>query len=441
MTDLALVELFQGRADDALKRLEEGIRTCPTYRPAFHNTLATLLQQGRLRGGQLEEIQRHIIRHWKEAEWVPEYRAILNMPTFLNIEFVRGKCNLRCRMCQGTQNATSPRVLSYLEPDRFRQILDCAPTIHGITLSSGDSDPLLHPHIDEIIEVARDRNVMIDFYTNGHALTPKTARLIVDSQVVSMVNFSLDAATAETYRRIRGADFSRAVGKLEMLGSMKREADAKLPSVACSFVAMEDNIHELPDYARMVIERGAVRVTVGDLIGWMKDEDGGNRPATDHPDCGRYLSEAQAITRDAGVVFSVSDRLLASMRSDVEGPSDACESDSAAHASSGRKLACCGWINGVWVHMDGRYSPCCTVCHVADMGSATEGPLLGNEKFLRVKDLLRSGRVFERCLQQRGCEYIAQQRAAGKEIGVITREELGPLWRDPAEETVALAAP
>ncbi len=75
------------------------------------------------------------------------------MPKFLNLEFVKGKCNLKCRMCIGTNAPGHPNTLTYMKPDDFRRTLAAAPTISAVTLSSGDSDPLLHPKFDEIIDL------------------------------------------------------------------------------------------------------------------------------------------------------------------------------------------------------------------------------------------------------------------------------------------------
>ncbi len=428
LSDLAVVEAACGRLEPALDKLQDAVKACPDSQTAFHNLIATLLQHRLFKSDNFDAISRHMTHYWDTCEWLSQYRRLINMPTFLNLEFVRGKCNLRCRMCTGIHAEDHPKQLSYVSVDEFRTILAAAPTITGVTLSSGDSDPLLHPGFDRIVEAARDADVLLDLYTNGHALSARTCRKIVETQAVSMINFSIDAATPETYRKIRGADLGRLIRKIEMLGAMKAEGGGARPMIEVSLTAMADTIQELPGFVRLGARLGAERVFVGDLIGWL-DDDGPNRVATEHPQCFEFVAEAQRLASEADVDLVLPERLLA----DAHAPGD-------APPAGSRRLTVCGWISGVWVCQDGRLDPCCTVHGVADMGNIHDGPILENDKYARVKDLLRSGKVFERCLEQRGCEYIQQRRAEGTTPDVISREELGDLHPDAMASTPERAA-
>ncbi len=423
LSDVGLLEAIHGRLDTGVGKIRTAMALNPDHRPAFHNLLVALLHHHQLRGQNLTEAQKYLLEHFTEHPWMRQYGWLLNMPTFINFEFVRGRCNLRCRMCISSHAKEGPRELEALSADSFAKALSAAPTIGGLTLSSGDSDPLLHPEFESILETATKHQVGMDLYTNGHALTARLARRFVESRCVGMMNFSLDAATPETYRRIRGASLDRVRSKIEMLRSMREEVGTHRPSFSFNFVAMADNIEELPDFVRMAKRLGAARVCVGDLIGWLgSDEE--NRVATENPRWRASVAQARAVAEEEQIALVLPARLTEESEPSHDEPE-----------TPRKEIEVCGWITGVWIRMKGDLEPCCSVHRVADMGSVHDGALWANPKYNQVKDLLRQGKVFPACLRARGCEFVQQCRARGEEPPVITREELGPLWLDEKGET------
>ncbi len=449
MSDLACALLRCGQAEPAKKALDEALRLAPASVFAFHNMTALLLQHGQLKGPNLQVIISHLLRLDGSAEWTDAYRPVTWLPTFLNLEFVKGKCNLKCRMCIGTNAPGHPDRLSYMTPQDFRRALEAAPTIRAVTLSSGNSDPLLHPKLDEIIDAAREHGVLLDIFTNGLPLGERTCRRIVESSAVGMINFSIDAATAETYRRIRGGNFERLHRNLRMLGDMKSQSGRELPLLSLSFVAMADNIEELPAFVEMGVTHGARRVFVEDLLGWLSDH-GGNRPATDNPRCHEYVREARRLADEAGLSLQLPERLRnleprAARASSPGTPAEPGALDVLETAQFTEKepqrgsYRCCSWLNGVWVDEDGTLQPCCMVHGAADMGSTADGPLHANSKYNRVKSLLDEGKVFRQCAGKTMCGYVQQQKAQGRDLRFITREDLGELDRSsPRDARVSL---
>ncbi len=451
LSDLAIAQLATGQAEAGFGNLQDALNVDPGNLYAVHNLSSALWEKGQLFGKNLLSLQSHVLRHSAEHSALRGYRCLLYMPRWLNLEFVLGKCNLKCRMCLGLQSPNYPNKLTYLSADDFEAMLVAAPTVRSITLSSGDSDPLLHPDIDRIIAIARDRGTRLDIFTNGLPLGVRTCRGIVESRTVNMINFSIDAATPETYRAIRGADLDRVIRKIEMLQDMKHELEAAGPMVSMSFVAMADNIPELPAFARLAKRLGANRVFVEDVIGWENGE-GGNFLATDDPDWARYVDEARAELADGSVQFDLPERLRsgaapasASARTDdtvadaasdttaMSAESDAGSGGSPAAGDSTGRLGCCGWLDAVYVNRDGRLDPCCLVHGVADLGNIHDGPLHKNEKYARVKDLLLTGKVFRRCAGQRMCQYVQQQETDGKPLRFIEPDELDGLLLESQE--------
>lgn len=447
LCDWAGTQIIRKDLDAAVATLQDALNACPENRRAFHNLVGTLLSRRMLRGNAFTSILKFMAQNMTSIAWLDEYRAISMMPFFVNLEVIRGKCNLKCRMCLGTNSPNHPNKLDYMPADEFRKILAAAPTINGITLSSGDSDPLLHPQFSELIEISREFGTQLDLFTNGHPLSPRTARQMVESGVVQMVNFSIDAATQETYERIRGDDLARLRGKIDMLAVLKRELGKKHPWFSFSFVAMRDNIHELPDFVSMAQSHGAQRVFVEDLIGWDANANG-NVVATDHPQWRELVAEARSRAAQAGIRLTLPERFIHGMESGSESggtTGSACtksksglgaiqEQASAPPAATNAeslKLQACSWLNGVMVGRAGRLDPCCLLQNVADMGSVNDGPLHLNSKYTHVKRLLAEGKVFEGCANQRMCQFVQQQHALGVPLRIISREELGDSYVPP----------
>ncbi len=428
MSDFGVAMASTGIAEDAIEVFKQALALHPANRRALHNTAATMLKLRRFHPANRRWLIEHCDSIERDAPWIAHYRPLLWAPTFLNLEYVKGKCNLKCRMCVGVNADAHPNKLTWLSPDDFRAAIRSAP-IHSVTLSSGDSDPLLHPQFEEILTIAKENGVYIDLFTNGLPLSEKRGAAIVESGIVNTINFSIDAATSETYANIRGGDFDRVRQNLMMLARMKQEQDAPRPKISCSFVAMADNIEELPRFVEMAAEAGAYRVFVEDLLGWLT-ESHGNHPATDNPNWQHAVTQAQrAAMRFQGLELSLPVRLRDPSASaeqpadehDIAGALAAKETD----AAPAHEHRCCSWLNGVWVNEDGALHPCCMIRNVADMGSVADGPVYTNEKHNRTKEVLSSGKVFRACASKTMCAYVQQQKERGIPLRFITDEDLG----------------
>ena len=162
LCDLAVLKLAEGDLDQAVKQMESVINFHCLSQHAFHNYVAILLAHGQLRGAILDTLQRLLVQHWHAQPWMHRYRKVLLAPRFLNLEFVSGKCNLKCRMCVAGHGKTEPGRLSYMTCEDFGGMLAAVPTVGGLTLSSGDSEPLLHPEFEQIVDLVTQHHVATD---------------------------------------------------------------------------------------------------------------------------------------------------------------------------------------------------------------------------------------------------------------------------------------
>lgn len=91
------------------------------------------------------------------------------------------------------------------------------------------------------------------FTTNGQLLVENRRRQLLGRNIEMYV--SIDAATAEGYRRYRNDRFDKIIENLRLLCAEKRQHD-NLPRVIASFIAMRSNIDELEPYIRLMKDVG-----------------------------------------------------------------------------------------------------------------------------------------------------------------------------------------
>ncbi len=113
-------------------------------------------------------------------------------------------CNLRCRHCwvapKYQEEGTSYPVLDL---DLFNRIIEQAKPLGLACVKLTGGEPLLHPQIQDILELIRAEDLQLTMETNGILCSPELAREIVACRDAS-VSVSLDGANPETHEWVRG---------------------------------------------------------------------------------------------------------------------------------------------------------------------------------------------------------------------------------------------
>jgi SynChlorMet cassette radical SAM/SPASM protein ScmF len=153
-------------------------------------------------------------------------------------------CNLRCRHCWispafQAENTAHPA----LEMELFRSIIAQAKPLGLSIVKLTGGEPLIHPHIHEIIKEVRQQELRLTVETNGVCCTPELAQEIKDCKN-PFVSVSLDGATAEIHEWVRGVPgcFDAAVQGIRnlvkaglspqiIMSVMTRNKDQMLPVV------------------------------------------------------------------------------------------------------------------------------------------------------------------------------------------------------------------
>ena len=180
-----------------------------------------------------------------------EHKIQTSYPTTVVLELVN-RCDLECVMCyQGFRNDAIKFTVDDVMLDK---IFDDFKKNKLSALMLTASEPLLYKNFDKVLERAKEAEIMdIFIFTNGNLLNEKNSNLILNSGVTRLF-VSIDAATEETYNKIRVPVSKRLLNskRLEKLEenvknfvNMKKKLNKKLPLTRVSFVALSENSHEV----------------------------------------------------------------------------------------------------------------------------------------------------------------------------------------------------
>lgn len=124
-------------------------------------------------------------------------------------------------------------------------------------------EPLLHPRFKEILELSRRHGKFMEISTNGQAFTCRTIEALVGKHVYLYV--SLDAATRETYARIRNDNWDKIIPNLELL-NQERKKEGNFPKIFMVFMPMHVNENDLEAYFQLCRKVEADSVILRPLI-------------------------------------------------------------------------------------------------------------------------------------------------------------------------------
>jgi MoaA/NifB/PqqE/SkfB family radical SAM enzyme len=204
-----------------------------------------------------------------------------------------------------------PESSADLSPEAARALLEQLPTVRRVVLH-GIGEPTLNPRLPELVAVVKERGAYALFNTNALLLRGRLLSRLIESGL-DEVRISVDAATPDTYRRVRGQDlFGRVIANAAAMERAKREAGSQTPRVSLWMTGMNTNIRELPDLVRLAAGSGISEVYVQRLV-----YSGRNLAHEEEAIFGRLdeaairgLDEAERVARKLGVTLRGSSEAL-----------------------------------------------------------------------------------------------------------------------------------
>ncbi|MDH5216116.1 MAG: radical SAM protein [Gammaproteobacteria bacterium] len=174
-----------------------------------------------------------------------ESDACRSFPGYVMFDLTN-KCNATCQHCPHAVGFPGDEKTEYLDIEYFKKAIDeCVGRNVGFIRITADGEPLLHPQVWDLLSYGALKNVApIGLTTNGSALNKQNVEKLLSSNIF-MVDISLDAATDQTFRKVRvGLSYEKVHQNIEFLLKRRVETGSKL-KVMVSFVKQHDNIDEV----------------------------------------------------------------------------------------------------------------------------------------------------------------------------------------------------
>jgi len=118
-------------------------------------------------------------------------------------------CNFKCNFCAiQCKDEKLPFKKQFMDPELFKKIIDdlkAFPQKLKVLRINGQGEPLLNPHICEMIQYAKESHVAdyIEMITNGSKLNPTLNRQLIDAGI-DRIRISIEALDPEGYESITG---------------------------------------------------------------------------------------------------------------------------------------------------------------------------------------------------------------------------------------------
>ena len=181
---------------------------------------------------------------------------------------VTNLCNLDCITCMRNVWGEPPGKMT---DQTFERIFE---TIKGMSpvptvFFGGYGEPLVHHRLVEWVTRIKALGARVEVITNGLLLTEERSLQFIRAGL-DMLWVSLDGSTPESYADVRlGSSLPQVMGNLKTLRRIRFKAtdiDNTKPNLGIAFVAMKDNIADLPEVLRLGISLGAKQFSISNVL-------------------------------------------------------------------------------------------------------------------------------------------------------------------------------
>ena len=332
----------------------------------------------------------------------------VNLPVHVYLQ-IASACNLDCYMCSEhnrPEDQNRGRSLVSLAPELFRSLeREVFPDSTHLHLGVG-GEATLSGHFSDYVECAGRAGQVIHLTTNGTRLHLDDNAEVI-ARHVSFVQLSIDAATAETYERIRiGARWERLLQNIELLNERRAaHSDRRLHLTLC-FVLMRSNVHELPAFVELAHTVGADAVYAQHVI--PVTEESRQEPLSLEPELyNRFRAEASERARELDLALEIpsSYAIEAPITVPAELPSvidEQAPGSAAPPAPVDRSIPCSLPSRAVYVLYDGRVFPCChPFAHckmlVGNLGESSFSAIWNGRHYRNLRAGIKTGQVPQVC--------------------------------------------
>ena len=160
------------------------------------------------------------------------------------------KCNILCTMCAREESFLKDIPRIDMDLDIFKKLSEMFREGSQLALF-GRGETLLNPHFVNMLTLAKEGEMTVSFNSNGTRITDEIAeQMVLLEQNALVISFS--AGEKETYERVhKGARYDKTIENIKRINGFKEKYGKKLPLLNFEFVAMRQNIEELPALIRL----------------------------------------------------------------------------------------------------------------------------------------------------------------------------------------------
>ena len=204
----------------------------------------------------------HFFIFWNWIRSHPRLIYLMNRiapyPSYLEVEATT-KCPFKCVFCEHTYWNEKSRDMSLAE---FKRFIDQFPRLKYIAFTGIGENFLNHDFMDmyRYLKV-RHPTILIELYDMFYYIDKKVAGELINEIGLTQVYVSFDAATKETYEKVRvGSDFDRVVNNIRNFIRIREEEGLRFPQITFHFIITKQNMHEISQYIHLVKELGGNRI-------------------------------------------------------------------------------------------------------------------------------------------------------------------------------------
>jgi MoaA/NifB/PqqE/SkfB family radical SAM enzyme len=237
------------------------------HHPADPRTLAVRLSRPHLHSNSRRHL--HIREQYENsvlnlAETLEGQTELRSFPRTLGIDMY-GVCNVKppCVYCEWDHNKAleGDNVNAPFTRETLRELGEFFER-PSMLVNCSIGEPFMMKDFDGLLDEFGEHGKVLELTTNGQILTDRNIQRLVGRDIHLYI--SLDAATAETYARLRNDRFDRILVNLRGVVAAKG-GKGQLPLVYLVFMPMRVNVHEAEAFVDLCAETGVDRLVLRPL--------------------------------------------------------------------------------------------------------------------------------------------------------------------------------